>query len=689
MTPETPEQLKGSPNALAPTVEIETLRRTIQDHNYRYYVLDDPVISDAEYDRLMRWLQALEERHPEYPSEDSPTRRVGAAPSARFASIAHSMPMLSLDNAFNWEEVQEFDRRVKKLLHNDAALLYTAEPKLDGLAVELLYVNGRLEQAATRGDGVSGEDVTANVRTIRSVPLVLQALPEALTPARLAVRGEVFIRTAHFKQLNQMRLKAQLPPFANPRNAAAGSLRQLDARITAQRPLEIYFYGLGAVHLPQITSHAETLTWLQQMGLRTNPLTGARLTLEEVRDYYGRLAAQRHALHFDIDGVVIKVDDLRLQAELGATSRGPRWAVAWKFEALQETTRIVQIEVQVGRTGALTPVAHLEPVSVGGVVVSRATLHNADEIARKDIRVGDTALIQRAGDVIPEVVRVFEMQRDGSETIFSMPSHCPACHTPVIRLPGEAATRCTNMDCPAQVRERLQHFAAKGAFDIDGLGEKLVAQLVTQGLVRTPPDIFELQAEQLQQLDRMGPKSAANLIQAIERSKQLSLQRFIYALGIRHVGANTARLLAEHFGNMEALAGAEMEDLLAIDGVGGIVAQSITDFFRRPYHLDMLRRLQAMGVTMDATTPPPAESAPLAGKTLVLTGTLDSLTRAEAKSLIEQAGGRLTAAVSRQTDYVVSGRSPGSKLTRAKELGVPVIDEVQLKRLLDNEGVKV
>lgn len=667
-----------------PQLHIETLRQALRNHNYRYYVLDDPILSDAEYDRLLKELQDLEAQYPEYQSDDSPTRRVGVRPASRFAAVTHSMPMLSLDNAFEWSEVVEFDRRLKKLLGTEADLRYTVEPKLDGLAVELLYRNGRLVQAATRGDGTTGEEVTANVRTIPSVPLILQLPQTPPQPTELPVRGEVFMQTGRFKTLNDARRAAGEAPFANPRNAAAGSLRQLDARITAQRPLEIYFYGIGKADLPHLTSQTAVLDYLRQVGLRTNPLNGTQLSLAQVQEYHTRLAARRAELPCDIDGIVIKLDDLHLQAELGNTARGPRWALAWKFPALQETSRIVQIEVQVGRTGTLTPVAHLEPVSVGGAMVSRATLHNADEIARKDIRIGDTVLVQRAGDVIPEVVRVFETRRDGREVVFTMPAECPACHTPAVRLAGEAATRCTNMDCPAQVRERLRHFAAKGAFDIDGLGEKLVAQLVDRGMVHTPPDIFTLSADALAGLERMGPKAAANLVSAIERSKHISLARFIYALGIRHVGATMARLLADHFGSLETLTRAAPAELQVLEGVGPVVAQSLSDFFSRPHHQDMLARLLKLGVDINSpsATPTTPVTSPLAGKTLVLTGTLPTLTRAAAKASIEQAGGKVTSTVSRQTDYVVAGEAAGSKLARARELDIPIIDEARLQQLL-------
>ncbi|MCJ7830824.1 MAG: NAD-dependent DNA ligase LigA, partial [Desulfobacterales bacterium] len=538
---------------------IENLRRELHRHNHRYYILDDPEVSDAAYDRMLQELIVLETTHPELVSPDSPSARVGSSPLTRFETALHSVPMLSLENGFEDGDIIEFDRRVKRQLQTEGEILYTAEPKLDGVAVELVYESGRLALATTRGDGLRGEVITANVRTIRSVPLVLHTGTGRGVPPLLEVRGEVYIGTAEFEKLNRTRLERGDPPFANPRNAAAGSLRQLDSKITAGRPLQIFCYGTGNTADFQFDSHGETLQALKELGFRINPEIRPRIDIAQALEHYRELSRRRRQLPYDIDGMVIKVDSLALQRRLGATSRSPRWAIAYKFESVQETTRILDIEVQVGRTGALTPVANLAPVRVGGVLVSRATLHNEDEIRRKDIRVGDTVFIQRAGDVIPEVVMVVSAKRTGAEVPFHMPRTCPVCGSGVVRAqtdtPGklEAATRCINADCPAQVKEHIKHFAAKGAFDIDGMGDKLIDQLVDKGLIASCADIFTLKREDLEKLERMGPKSAANLVQAIEGSKQISLSRFLYALGIRHVGENVARILASRFCTLERL----------------------------------------------------------------------------------------------------------------------------------------
>ncbi len=506
--------------------KIENLRKSLHYHNYRYYVLDDPEISDAEYDRMMQELIQIETAHPEYASPDSPTARVGATPLSKFETIQHSIPMLSLDNGFEDADILDFDKRVRKNLPSssplwkDDKILYTAEPKMDGLAVELVYENGRLINASTRGDGVTGEVITDNIKTIRSVPLLLQESNKWKIPSRLEVRGEVFISKEGFLRLNKDRLKKNLPICANTRNAAAGSLRHLDSRLTAKRPLEIFLYGVGIISDLELKSHSETLHLLRDMGFRINPIIRAKITIEEALEYYKELTEKRHQLPYDIDGMVIKVDNLAIQKQLGTTTRSPRWAIAYKFKAVQETTRILKIEIQVGRTGALTPVAHLEPISVGGVIVSRATLHNEDEIRKKDIRIGDTVLVQRAGDVIPEVVKVIESKRTGAEEIFSMPKNCPVCRGDVTREEDEAVIRCNNINCPAQVRERIRHFASKGAFDIDGMGDKLVEQMTAKGLLKSYSDIFYLTKEKIESLERMGPKSAENLMNAIEKSKK-------------------------------------------------------------------------------------------------------------------------------------------------------------------------
>jgi len=660
---------------------IEKLRSGLHRHNYRYYVLDDPEISDAEYDRMMRELISLETAHPEFASPDSPSARVGAAPLEKFETAQHSIPMLSLDNGFSDADILDFDKRVKKNLDTSDNILYTAEPKMDGLAVELVYENGRLITASTRGDGIKGEVITENIRTIRSVPLLLRQEKKQKMPPYLEVRGEVFMGRETFRQLNEERLKMNVPVFANPRNAAAGSLRQLDPRETAKRPLEIYCYGLGKAEGFVSDSHWERLQILKLLGFRINPLIRAKISIQESLDYYRELSQKRHELHYDIDGMVIKVDSLSLQEELGATSRSPRWAIAYKFSAVQESTKVIDIGVQVGRTGALTPVAHLEPVNIAGVTVSRATLHNEDEIRRKDIRIGDTVLVQRAGDVIPEVVKAIESARTGAEKIFVMPKQCPVCGAEVYREKDEAVQRCNNINCSAQIKARIRHFASKAAFDIDGLGEKLIEQLVNKELLLSYSDIFSLKKEQLQTLERMGPKSAENLIRAIENSRRISFDRFIYALGIRHVGENIADILAEKFENLEKLSSATSADFESIDGIGPEISESIRHFFEQEENRRTLKRIIESGVEILTENKP--EKRLLDGKIFVLTGTLESMTRNEAKEKIEAAGGKVGSAVSRNTDYVVAGKSPGSKLDKAVNLGIKIIDEKMLKELIE------
>lgn len=658
---------------------IRDLRKTLHYHNHRYYVLDDPEISDSEYDRLMQKLIQLEKAHPDLASPDSPTARVGAPPLAKFDSIAHSIPMLSLDNGFADEDILDFDKRVKRYLDLKSDVIYTAEPKMDGVAVELVYEAGKLVTASTRGDGVTGEVITANVKTIGGVPILMQAGASAAMPARLEVRGEVFIGIEAFKNWNLERIEQGLAPFANPRNAAAGSLRQLDSRITAARPLEIFFYGVGVVDGPELGSHWELLQGLQKWGFRINPLIRPRIFINDVLLYYRELTQQRHQLPYDIDGMVVKVDSLALQQQLGATTRSPRWAIAYKFQAVQETTVLENIEIQVGRTGTLTPVAHLRPVKIAGVTVSRATLHNEDEIVKKDVRIGDTVLVQRAGDVIPEVVKIISSKRSGNEKIFSMPVECPVCGSDVIRIEGEAATRCINSGCPAQVKERIKHFASKSAFDIDGLGDKLIDQLVEKGLLTSFADLFRLEQATLAGLDRMGEKSADNLVAAIEASKRISFARFLYALGIRHAGEHVAVLLARNFTSLEDLVNATERDLTEIDGVGPVVAESIVSYFKQENNLATIRAILDSGVQIIFESR--EKTGYLSGKSFVLTGSLADMTRRQAKELITAAGGKVSGSVSRKTDFVVAGESPGSKLQRAIELGVPVIDEAGLKAL--------
>jgi DNA ligase (NAD+) len=670
------------PQNVSPQIiqKVDDLRKALHRHNYRYYVLDDPEISDAEYDRMMKALQLLEEDHPQLASPDSPTARVGAPPLEKFETVAHTIPMLSLDNGFNDEDILEFDKRVRRNLDTRDEILYTAEPKMDGVAVELIYENGILVAASTRGDGLTGEGITNNVKTIQTVPLVMQAEGLADLPPRLEVRGEVFIGLEAFKKLNQERIDQELPPFANPRNAAAGSLRQLDSKITAARPLEIFFYGVGIVSGTDFETHGELLASLTNWGFRINPLIRYAVTIGSVLDYYRELGEKRHQLAYDIDGMVVKVDRIALQQRLGATSRSPRWAIAYKFKAIQETTTLEAIEVQVGRTGALTPVAHLKPVNVGGVTVSRATLHNQDEIQKKDIRIGDQVLVQRAGDVIPEIVKVIASKRDGTETRFKMPRQCPVCDSPVVRMAGEAATRCINSSCSAQVKERIKHFASKAAFDIDGFGKKLVDQLVDKNLLSSFADIFKLDKNTLSELERLGAKSAENLVIAIEHSKSIAFARFLFALGIRHVGEHVAALLADHFDDFAALVACPREELESIDGIGPIVAESIANYFKQEKNRQIIDQLFDSGVTLETTAR--MKTGELKDHVFVLTGSLQNFTRSQAKALIEAAGGKVSGSVSGNTNYVVAGESPGSKLTKAKELGVTVIDEAAFKKLV-------
>lgn len=670
------------PEDLSPQIiqKTQDLRETLHRHNYHYYVLDDPEISDAEYDRLLQELMRLEEKYPQLMRPDSPTVRVGAPPLEKFDSVAHTIPMLSLDNGFNDEDILEFDQRVRRNLGEPDEILYTAEPKMDGVAVELIYETGKLMTAATRGDGQTGEVITANVKTIQTVPLIMQPDRSRAIPTRCEIRGEVFIGLEAFKRLNQERLRQKQPPFANPRNAAAGSLRQLDSKITATRPLEVFFYGIGLVEGTAFESHGELLEVLKQWGFRINPLIRSGITIEAALDYYRELNERRHQLAYDIDGVVVKVDRISLQQQLGATSRSPRWAIAYKFKAIQETTTIEAIEVQVGRTGVLTPVAHLKPLNVGGVRVSRATLHNQDEVEKKDVRIGDHVLVQRAGDVIPEIVKVIVSKRDGRETVFKMPTACPICNSRVIRMKGEAATRCINSSCSAQVKKRIKHFASKGAFDIDGLGDKLVDQLVDKELLSSFADIFKLDEKVLSQLERMGAKSAANLKNAIENAKAIIFARFLFALGIRHVGEHVAAVLADYFIELDALMNCSREELEAVDGIGPTVAESIIHFFEQKSNRRIIDQILAGGVKLKAAAP--KKAGKLDGRVFVLTGKLENYTRFQTKALIEAAGGKVSGSVSGNTDFVVGGDAPGSKLERARKLGVKIIDEETLEKML-------
>ena len=662
---------------------IAALRTEIARHDYRYYGLDDPEIPDADYDRLMSELRALEGAHPELITPDSPTQRVAGAPSASFEEVVHEVPMLSLDNAFSDEEVRAFDRRAAERLGTDEPLEYLAEPKLDGLAVTAIYRAGLLERAATRGDGFKGEDVTANVRTIRAFPLRLHGK----APALLEVRGEVFMPRRGFERLNREAEARGEKSFVNPRNAAAGSLRQLDPRITAARALQMYCYGLGSVsgwELPERQS--ELLEALRQWGRPVCPEGRRVQSVEGCLQYYRQMGERRAHLAYQIDGVVYKVERLAYQTRLGFVSRAPRWALAHKFPAEEAMTRVRAIEWQVGRTGAVTPVARLEPVFVGGVTVSNVTLHNIDEVQRKDVRVGDTVVVRRAGDVIPELVRVIEARRPADTEAVQLPRRCPVCHSEVLKPEGEAVARCTGgFSCPAQRQEAIRHFAGRLAMDIEGLGDKVVAQLVERGTVRSPADLYGLGAADLQSLERMGEKSAANLIAALERSKQTTLPRLLYALGIREVGEATALALARHFGDLDALIEAaddHPEQIERVADVGPVVAAHVHAFFAAPEHRALIGRLRDAGVTWAPFAARPAD-LPLTGQTFVLTGTLAGMTREQAQEALSALGAKVSGTVSKKTRYVVAGEAPGSKLEKARALAIPILDEAGLRQLLE------
>jgi DNA ligase (NAD+) len=659
------------------------LHAELHRHNYRYYVLNDPSITDAQYDSLLRELQELEQRYPALLTPDSPTQRVGAPPVKAFGEVRHVQRMLSLDNAFTDEELADFDRRVRKGLEIEQ-VDYAAEPKLDGLAVSLLYAGGTLVRAATRGDGTTGEDVTANVRTINAVPLKLLG---SGIPATLEVRGEIYLSHRGFTELNAQQAAQGHRPFVNPRNAAAGSLRQLDPKITAQRPLEIFCYGVGKVEGGRLPgSHTEILARLGDWHLRVYEDVRRVSGLEGCSGYYRHYEQCRGKLPFEIDGVVFKVDRLDQQDALGFVARAPRWAIARKFPAQERETVVTGIDVQVGRTGALTPVARLEPVFVGGVTVTNATLHNQDEIDRKDVRVGDTVIVRRAGDVIPEVVKVNLELRKPDAPRFRMPGHCPVCGSHVERIEGEAVTRCSGgLYCAAQRREAVKHFASRRAMDIEGLGDKLVVQLVDRGLVNDVSDLYRLTVEQLTGLERMAEKSATNLVNALDKSRDTTLERFIYALGIREVGESTAQILAREFGGIEPLMAADIETLQAIHDIGPVVAQRIVDFFAESHNREVIDKLttekEKGGAGVRWPTVEKPEHAPLAGKTFVLTGTL-SMPRDAMKARLQAAGAKVSSSVSKNTDYVVAGENPGSKYDKAVELDIEVLDEAGCLKLL-------
>jgi DNA ligase (NAD+) len=667
---------------------MEQLRGLVRHHEYRYYVLDSPEISDADYDELYRELQALEAAHPELITSDSPTQRVGGEPLSAFTQVRHGEPMLSLANAKNEDELRAWHTRVVKLSAeagwDPASLCFVLEPKIDGLAVSLRYEDGRLTVGATRGNGEVGEDVTSNLRTISTVPLTLLADATPF-PAVAEVRGEVYLPLAAFERLNEERIAAGEATFANPRNASAGSLRQLDPRVTASRPLSTWFYGVGYIEGRRFAGHQDVLAWLGSAGFRVNPDTHSATTIDEIVAGCRQWQERRDQLDYDIDGVVIKLDDRALQVALGAVGRDPRWAVAYKFAPTTAQTRLLHIHVNVGRTGVLNPWAELEPVEVGGVTVEKATLHNEEDIRRKDLREGDMVILQRAGDVIPQVVAPLTELRTGAEVPFSMPSACPACGTAVVRNAGEVAVRCPNPDCPGKLAEAIKHFVSKGAMDIDGVGDKLVERLLALGLIRDAADLYQLKAEQLAGLERLGEKSAANIIAAIAASKARPLGRVLFALGILHVGGENAELLVRRFGSIETLRQTTAEEIGETPGIGPVIAGSVWEFFRDSRNLDVVRRLEQAGVTMVAAAPGEeavAADGPLMDKTFVLTGTLPGMSREAATGLIAAAGGRVAGSVSAKTDYVVVGDEPGSKLDKARELGIALLDEQGLRDLV-------
>ncbi len=677
--------------------EMEDLRRQIEHHDYLYYVLDAPEISDAEYDRLFRRLQELEQAHPELISPESPTQKVGGQPSKSFAHRSHSLPMYSLDNAFDIQEWRDYVQRIQRLLPEEEVWFWV-DPKLDGLAVEIIYEGGVFQAASTRGDGYTGEDVTPNLRTVRNIPLRLRQ--EAYVPEYLEVRGEVIINDQDFERLNQEQLAQGKKAFANPRNAAAGSVRQLDPNITAARPLRFMAYGIGLVRWAESRQEWNTqekiMHGLKQLGLRIPP--GARLcrSWQEVSEYFQDLDKLRQEMPFSIDGMVAKVNSLQQQQRLGSTARAPRWAIALKFKAEQAVTLLQDIQVQVGRTGVLTPVAKLQPVQVGGVTVSRATLHNQDEIQAKDVRIADQVLVQRAGDVIPEVVRPLPEKRTGEERSFQFPEECPVCGGKVDRLPGEVAFRCLNISCPARLVQGLKHFVSKSGLDIEGVGQKWIEIFVQKGLVQSPVDLFRLQEQDLLHLERMGTKLARNIIQSLQQAKErATLEKLISALGIRLVGKQTARVLSQHFADLQELAEADLESLTRIQDVGPEIAASIKSFFNNPRNKKLMQELREEGlwpVSKKKTPQQSSRESALQGKRFVLTGSLENMPRSRAKTLLEQAGARVQDSVSRQVDYVVAGSNPGSKLDKARDLGVKIVGEQEFLALLpgqEEQGVDV
>lgn len=658
---------------------IETLRNLINEHNYLYYVLDKPVISDAEYDRLLKELQDLEQKYPELITSDSPTQRVGAKPLAGFTEVVHEVPMLSLENGFTQEDLEAFNRRILQRLKINTEIEYACEPKLDGVAVTLIYEQGKLVRAATRGDGHVGEDITQNIRTIPSIPLHLLA---DHYPPYLEVRGEVYMAKKDFEKFNENALKKGEKVFVNPRNAASGSLRQLDPKITSQRPLAIFFYGIGKVQNYHPKTHSEMLHDLQKWGLRINPEIRVMQGIQACATYYQHMQTIRNQLAYEIDGIVFKVNDLKLQQQLGFVSRAPRWALAYKFPAHEENTQILAIEFQVGRTGAVTPVARLNPVFVGGVTVSNATLHNMDEVWRKDIRVGDTIVLRRAGDVIPQVVSVVKELRPKGTKPVALPKHCPVCHSEVLKPEGEVVAYCTGgLFCKAQLKETIKHFASRRAMNIEGLGDKLVALLLNENLVENIADVYRLKVEQLEQLERMGEKSASNLIHAIEKSKKTTLAKFLYALGIHEVGEATALNLANYFMELDKLMTASEVELENVADIGPITAAEIAGFFRQKYNKKLIQELIQLGIHWPKVTAI-GQAHTLSGKTFVITGTLESMSRDEAKEKLQAIGAKVAESVSKKTDFVVVGKDPGSKYEKAKQLDIKILDEQEFLELL-------
>ena len=666
---------------------IKELREEIEKHNYYYYVLDNPIISDAEYDRLMKELMELEEKYPEYRTPDSPTQKVGGKARDEFKKFTHPEPMLSLSNVYSESEFEDFHNRIVKLLGTEN-FNYVVEPKYDGLAVELIYKNGVLSVGSTRGDGVTGEDITDNIKTIKTLPLNLYNTAENKDeiPEELIVRGEVIIFKEDFKKLNERRVEEGEPLFANPRNAAAGSLKQLDPKVTASRPLRIFIYNNVKSH-PAIKNQWEFLNYVKRLRLPVSDYVKRVKGVKEVIEYYREMEKNRHSLKFDIDGIVIKVDDFSQQRMLGNIAKSPRWAVAFKFPPVQETTIVEDIIVQVGRTGALTPVAVLKPVRVGGVTVSRATLHNQDEIDRLDIRVGDAVLVQRAGDVIPEIVKVIVERRPENTRRFRIPDRCPVCNTPVLKDEDEAIIRCPNIDCPARLIERIKHFVSRRAFNIEGLGDKIIEKLILEEkIVKDIPDIFALDAARLKNIEGFGEKSAKKIIEAIEKSKKTTLKRFIFALGIRHVGENTAGLIADYFKDIDSLISASLEDLKSIPQIGEETASEIRRFFSDSRNLKVIKGLKDAGVMIESQSEEIGDA--LKGLTFLITGTLNNFSRDEAKDFIIKNGGKVLSSVSKKLDYLVVGSDPGSKLKKAEELGVKIISEEELVDMVNGKVKK-